>query len=98
MPPKQKVTPRARPEMALAILFIDAILKNVLNAPFNQRHTAHRIWGRMQIEMPACEVSESTVRAHVRARKAELDVGGGNRASFAKQIIAKILCIVGCGE
>jgi hypothetical protein len=59
--------------MALAIPFIDAILGNDLKAPFNQRHTAHQIWDRMQLEMPACDVGESTVRAYVRARKAELD-------------------------
>jgi hypothetical protein len=32
--------------MALAIPFIDAILENDLKATFNQRHTAHQIWGR----------------------------------------------------
>ncbi len=73
VPPKRKVTPRERPKMALAIPFIDAILENDLKATFNQRHTAHQIWGRMQVEMPACDIGESTVRAYVRVRKAELD-------------------------
>ena len=73
VPPKRKVTPRERPKMALAIPFIDAILENDLKATFNHRHTAHQIWGRMQVEMPACDIGESTVRAYVRVRKAGLD-------------------------
>jgi hypothetical protein len=68
------VTPRKRPKMTLAIPFIDTILEKDFKAPFNQRHTAHQIWGRVQIEMPACDIGESTVRAYVRIRKAELDV------------------------
>jgi hypothetical protein len=74
VPPRRKVTPRKRPKMTLAIPFIDAILEKDFKAPFNQRHTAHQIWGRMQIEMPACDIGESTVGAYVRIRKAELDV------------------------
>jgi hypothetical protein len=42
MPRSQKVTPRERPKIALAIPFFDAILKNDLTAPFNQRHTARK--------------------------------------------------------
>src|SRR5437899_7901158 len=83
VPPKRKVTPRERPKMALAIPFIDAILENDLKAPFNLRHTAHQIWGRMQVEMPACDIGESTVRAYVRIRKAELDVADHQPSSQA---------------
>ena len=39
--------------MALAVPFIDDILKNDLKATFNQRHTAHQIWERLQVEMPS---------------------------------------------
>jgi transposase len=73
-PPKRKVTTRGRPKMALAIPFIDAILENDLKATFSPRHTAHQIWSRLQVEMPACDIGEATVRAYVRVRKAELDV------------------------
>jgi len=73
VPPRRKVSPRERPKMALAIPFIDAILEADLKATFNQRHTAHQIWGRMQVEMPECDIADSTVRAYVRVRKAELD-------------------------
>ena len=50
---------------------------------FNQRHTAHQIWGRMQVEMPACDIGESTVRAYVRVRKAELYVADHQPSSQA---------------
>ena len=53
VPPRRKVTPRERPKMTLAIPFIDAILEKDFKAPFKRRHTAHQIWGRIQIEMPA---------------------------------------------
>jgi hypothetical protein len=46
VPPRRKVTPRERPKMTLAIPFIDAILEKDFKAPFNQRHTAHQIWGQ----------------------------------------------------
>ena len=59
--------------MALAIPFIDAVLENNLKATFSNQLTAHQIWVRMQVEMPGCDIGESTVRAYVRVRKAELD-------------------------
>ena len=83
VPPRRKVTPRERPKMALAIPFIDAILEQDFKTPFNQRHTAHQIWHRMQIEMPACDIGESTVRAYVRACKAKLDVAEQQTSSQA---------------
>lgn len=73
MPPKRKVTVREKPKMAAAIPFIDAILENHLKAPFNRQSTAHQIWSRMRIEMPACDIGESTVRAYVRVRRAKLN-------------------------
>ena len=91
VPPKRKVTPRERPKMALAIPFIDAILENDLKATFNQRHTAHQIWGRMQVEMPACDIGESTVRAYVRVRKAELDVAEQTSSQAAAAWMMEVL-------
>src|SRR5215831_15050345 len=76
VPPKRKATPRDRPKMALVIRFIDAILESDLKATFRQRHTAHQIWERLQAEVPACDIGESTVRTYVRVRRAELDVAG----------------------
>src|SRR5580700_7257079 len=56
VPPKRKATPRDRPRMALVMPFIDVILENDLKVQFNQRHTAHQIWARLQVEMPACDI------------------------------------------
>jgi len=83
VPPKRKVTPRKRPKMAVAIPFIDAILENDMKAPFNQRHTAHQIWRRIRSEMPKCDIGESTVRTHVRVRKAAMGGGGQQTSSQA---------------
>ena len=91
VPPKRKVTPRERPKMALAFPFIDAILENDLKATFNHRHTAHQIWGRMQVEMPACDIGESTVRAYVRVRRAELDRAGQTSSRNAAAWMMKVL-------
>ena len=46
---------------------------NNLKATFGNQLTAHQIWVRMQVEMPGCDIGESTVRAYVRVRTAELD-------------------------
>jgi transposase len=73
VPPKRKVKPRVRPKMALAIPFVDDILENDSKAPLARRHTAHQIWMCLRSEMPACDIGESTIRAHVRVRKAELN-------------------------
>ena len=91
VPPKRKATPRDRPKMALAIPFIDAILENDLKATFNQRHTAHQIWERLQVEMPACDIGESTVRAYVRVRRAELDVAGQTSSQTAAAWMMEVL-------
>jgi transposase len=67
--PKRKIAPRDRPKMASVIPFINAILENDTKVPFHMRHTAHQIWCRIQVEMPACDIADSTVRAYVRGRK-----------------------------
>ncbi len=41
-------------------------------APRKQRHTAHRIWERIQHELPECEIGERTVRQYVHQRKIAL--------------------------
>ena len=50
---------------------IDGWLKEDRNRPRKQRHTAHRIYERLVLEY-AFRGGESTVRRHVRERKAEL--------------------------
>ncbi len=76
MPPERKIPERERPKLAAAIPFIDEILESDRKAPRKQRHTAHRIWTRLRREMPAVEVSESTVREYVRERKAVMGLLG----------------------
>src|SRR5262249_16355233 len=41
-----------------------------------QRHTAHRIWCRLNAEHPEHEIAESTVRGYVRLRKQEMGLAG----------------------
>ena len=65
MPPERKRPQRVRLKLAPAIPFIDAILEADRKAPRKQRHTAHRIWTRLQHEMPQIVVGESTVREYL---------------------------------
>lgn len=72
VPKDRKIPVRARPKLAPAIPFIEAILEADRKAPRKQRHTAHRIWCRIRAEMLEVEVCESTIRRYVRQRKMEL--------------------------
>ncbi len=45
-------------------------------APRKQRHTAHRIWKRIQHELPECKIGERTVRQYVHQRKMVLGMLG----------------------
>jgi hypothetical protein len=49
--------------------FVDAVLKADRKAPRKQRHTAHRIWQRIQHKLPDCKIGERTVRQYVHSRK-----------------------------
>jgi transposase len=72
VPIERKTPVRERPKLEPAMAFIDAVLEADKKAPRKQRHTAHRIWCRIQAEMPEVEVAESTIRRHVRERKIAL--------------------------
>src|SRR5215217_2423108 len=61
---------RPRPRLAPVTGFIDAILEADRQAPRKQRHTARRIYVRIQQERPGHRIAESTVREYVRERKA----------------------------
>jgi hypothetical protein len=71
-PKPRKQTERPRWKMQAAVEFIDAILESDRKAPRKQRHTAHRIWSRMQQELPECRIAERTVREYVHERKLAL--------------------------
>jgi transposase len=86
LPPDRKPPQRQRPKLAPAIPFIEAILAADRRAPRKQRHTAHRIFHRLQAELPTCRVAESTVREYVRDRKRALGLLG--RATCVPQSYA----------
>jgi hypothetical protein len=56
--------------------FVDAVLEADRKAPRKQRHTAHRIWKRIQRELPECKIGERTVRQYVHHRKIALGMLG----------------------
>lgn len=71
-PPERKRAARRRPKFAAICEFIDQRLKEDEQAPRKQRHTAHRIYERLRVELPGVRVSERTVRQYVRERRAQL--------------------------
>jgi transposase len=72
LPMPRKKVERPRWKLGAAIAFVDQILETDKKAPRKQRHTAHRIWERIQREMPECQVCERTVRNYVHDRKVTL--------------------------
>ena len=76
VPGERKAAVRESPKLGPLISFINTILEADKKAPRKQRHTAHRIWGRLCGEKPDLKVSESTVRKYVRERKLEMGLIG----------------------
>jgi transposase len=72
LPPERKNGERESPKLGLVKEFIDRILDADRRAPRKQRHTAHRVFVRIQQELPSSEVSEVTVRRYVRVKKQQL--------------------------
>jgi len=72
LPRPRKKPERPRWKLKAAVQFVDAILEADRKAPRKQRHTAHRIWTRMQQELPECKIAERTVREYVHDRKIAL--------------------------
>lgn len=72
VPPERKKPVRQCPVMTEQVkAFIDKILDDDRTAPRKQRHTARRIWQRVQ-EEKGCQAAESTVRRYVAQRKREM--------------------------
>src|SRR4029079_8545523 len=63
--------------------FCAVILESDGRAPRKQRHTARRIYVRIQAERPGHVIAESTVREYVRERKAGLGLAA--RETFVPQ-------------
>ncbi len=78
-PPPRKVPVRSSPKLEPFKAVIDAMLRQDLDAPRKQRHTATRILARLADEHGATELSYSTVRDYVRIRRAQIDLDAGRR-------------------
>lgn len=75
IPPERRPSVRPRPVFTEeARAFVDGVLLADRRAPRKQRHTARRIWQRLNEEL-GCTAAESTVRAYVHDRKRELGLG-----------------------
>jgi len=74
MPPERKNPVRDRPVLGPVQAFIDEILEIDQKAPRKQRHTAHRIYVRIDRELKV-KIGESTVRRCVRERKRAMGIG-----------------------
>jgi len=72
LPPQRKRAERKPGKLAAAMAFIDRILEQDQRAPRKQRHTAHRIWERLRVEVSDFAASERSVRKYVHQRKAEM--------------------------
>src|SRR5215207_5235635 len=62
VPAEKPARPRPRPRIEPVAGFIDAILEADRRAPRKQRHTAHRIYVRLQQGRPGLQIAEPTVR------------------------------------
>ena len=65
LPTARKKVERRRWKSEAAVSFVNQILETDKKAPRKQRHTAHRIWERIQKELPECRICERTVRHYV---------------------------------
>lgn len=86
IPPEKASAERPHPQLGPVAGFIDAILEADQKAPRKQRHTAHRIYTRIQQEHPESSIAESTVRRYVHERKLALGLAG--RETFVPQSYA----------
>lgn len=71
-PPARKVAVRAAPRLDPVKALIDAMLREDLEAPKKQRHTARRVLDRLIDEHALTGITYSTVRDYVRVRRPEI--------------------------
>lgn len=76
-PPARQPPQRAAPKMEAAGPLIDAMLREDLDAPRKQRHTARRVLARLVDEHGIRDVSYSTVRDYVARRRSEINIEAG---------------------
>jgi transposase len=75
-PPARKAPVRAAPRLDPVKPLIDAMLRQDLDAPRKQRHTARRVRARL-LDEHGVEVSYSTVRDYVRERRPQIFAEAG---------------------
>lgn len=83
LPPERKKPDRKRTKFDLVKGFIERILRDDEHAPRKQRHTAHRIFSRLQAELPEAEVAERSVRQYVEVIRQQ--IGLAKREVFVPQ-------------
>ena len=71
-PPARKAPIREAPRLDPARAAIDAMLREDLDAPRKQRHTARRVLARLVDEHQMSEITYSTVRDYVRVRRPQI--------------------------
>ena len=72
VPPPRKTPVRRAPKLDQAKPVIDQWLREDLDAPPKQRHTAQRVWERLVDEHEVTELSYSTVRDYVARRRPQV--------------------------
>lgn len=83
LPPERKKPERKRVKFDAVKGFIERILLTDEHAPRKQRHTAHRIFNRLQTELPEADVSERNVRQYVEELRRQM--GLAKREVFIPQ-------------
>jgi transposase len=71
-PPARKVPVRVAPRLDPAKVLIDAMLREDLDAPRKQRHTARRVHARLIDQHGLTEITYSTVRDYVHERRPQI--------------------------
>ena len=87
-PPARKVPVRVAPRLDPARTLIDAMLREDLDAPRKQRHTARRVRARLVEEHQMTEIAYSTVRDYVRVRRPQIWAEGGR--SFGEVFVPQL--------
>jgi transposase len=82
-PPERKTPTRPAPRLDPVKALIDAMLREDLDAPRKQRHTARRVHARLLDEHGHVEVTYSTVRDYVRVRRPEIWAEAGRSVEQA---------------
>jgi transposase len=72
VPPPRRTPVRRAPKLDGVKAIIDQWLREDLDAPAKQRHTAQRVWQRLVDEHHMVELSYSTVRDYVARRRGEV--------------------------